>query len=82
MVLVFVLCARPLPLGEGWGEGLAKKQPSLSLSFSLGYAARPHPRPLSQMGEGKVMNSERGLIDRRPEFASPRGCDSARPAFR
>jgi len=52
---------RPLPLGEGWGEGLATK-PKILLSFSIGAdrekdegefsflvtQLRPHPGPLPE----------------------------------
>src|SRR5437870_586321 len=42
---------RPLPLGEGWGEGLANTLRHLIPFFFSFYASRPHPSPLPE-GEG------------------------------
>jgi hypothetical protein len=41
---------RPLPLGEGWGEGLRS---TVHFLYLLSDAARPYPWPLP-MGEGKT----------------------------
>ena len=42
---------RPLPLGEGWGEGLASTAKLPHSFFLFLYASRPHPGPLPE-GEG------------------------------
>jgi len=42
---------RPLPLGEGWGEGLANTARYPTPIFFSFYASRPHPSPLPE-GEG------------------------------
>src|SRR5947199_8200188 len=52
---------RPLPLGEGWGEGLANTARYPTPFFFSFYASRPHPRPLP-MGEGEKKPTYRQLL--------------------
>src|SRR2546430_7858911 len=44
---------RPLPLGEGWGEGLANTARYPTPFFFSFYASRPHPSPLPEGGGNK-----------------------------
>ena len=52
---------RPLPLGEGWGEGLANTlRHPIPFFFSF-YASRPHPSPLPK-GEGNKKPTYRQFL--------------------
>src|SRR5437660_2190768 len=52
---------RPLPLGEGWGEGLANTASYPTLFFFSFYASRPHPSPLPE-GEGNKKPTNRQFL--------------------
>src|SRR5438445_10864309 len=52
---------RPLPLGEGWGEGLANTARYPSPFFFSFYASRPHPSPLPE-GEGNKRPAYRQFL--------------------
>src|SRR5437588_7821463 len=52
---------RPLPLGEGWGEGLARTgtTPSFFFPFSLSFAPSPWPSP---RGRGNKTTAYRRFV--------------------
>src|SRR5205809_4869933 len=52
---------RPLPLGEGWGEGLANTPRHPIPFFFSFYASRPHPSPLPE-GEGNKKPTYRQFL--------------------
>src|SRR5438105_8651424 len=52
---------RPLPLGEGWGEGVANTARHPTPFFFSFYASRPHPSPLPE-GEGNKKPTYRQFL--------------------
>src|SRR5437773_12525290 len=53
----------PLPLGEGWGEGLRRASTQYLFSF---FALSPHPNPLPK-GEGMVFQQPARVAQEHPQ---------------